>query len=79
MRSLLQRGRDELLGAMSPTPQVLQRGEILDVSLDRRAEVGRSDADERRIVAGLRPRGGRRRREPQPPASFDPLGINGFV
>src|ERR1700746_2411149 len=29
MRSLLQRGRDELLAAMSQTPQVLQRGDIL--------------------------------------------------
>lgn len=29
MRSLLQRGRDELLAAMSRTPQVLQRGDIL--------------------------------------------------
>src|SRR5438094_2545957 len=29
MHSLLQRGRDELLAAMTPTPQVLKRGEIL--------------------------------------------------
>jgi CRP-like cAMP-binding protein len=29
MRSLLQRGKSELLNAMSATPQVLQRGEIL--------------------------------------------------